>query len=59
LGQKCESEIRKTKSELLKEFELLDISYEAGSLLPGQKERMDTIILELENIWNMEEIKAR
>jgi hypothetical protein len=29
---------------------LLDISYEAGSLLPGQKERMDTIILELENI---------
>jgi hypothetical protein len=59
LGKKCESEIRKTKSELLKEFELLDISYEAGSLLPGQKERMDSIILELETIWNMEEIKAK
>jgi hypothetical protein len=29
------AKIRKTKSELLKEFELLDISYETGSLLPG------------------------
>jgi hypothetical protein len=45
------AEIRKLKSDLLKEYESLDIQYELGCL--------DSILLELEGIWNMEEIKAR
>jgi hypothetical protein len=53
------AEIRKLKSDLLKEYDALDIKYEQGWLLPDQKDRMDTIIAELEGIWNMEEIKAR
>jgi hypothetical protein len=53
------AEIRNMKADLLKEFDLLDIKYESGGLLPGQKDRMNTILLELENIWNMEEIKAK
>lgn len=37
----------------------LDIRQEAGLLLPGERDRMNTIVEELESIWNMEEIKAR
>jgi len=44
------AEIRKAKSEILKEFEVLDMTYEVGDLLPGEKERMDIIISELENL---------
>ena len=44
------SEIKKQKFELLKEFENLDRKYEAGLLLPGQKLKMDDIVKELESI---------
>lgn len=50
---------RKIKADLLKEYEILDLKYETGSLLPRQKDMMDTILIELEGIWNMEEMKAR
>jgi len=50
--------IKKQKRELLKEFEKLDMKYEAGLLLKGDKD-MDLIVQDLENIWNLEEIKAR
>ena len=50
--------IKKQKRELLKEFEKLDMKYEAGLLLTGDKD-MDLIVQDLENIWNLEEIKAR
>jgi hypothetical protein len=30
-------QLRKLKSDLLKEYEVLDIRYETGTLLPGQK----------------------
>jgi hypothetical protein len=53
------AELRKLKSDLLKEYEMLDIRYETGALLPGQKTRMDDILGELESIWSMEEMKAR
>jgi hypothetical protein len=42
---------------LLKDYETLDIKYESGHLLLGEKTRMNTIVVELESIWNMEEIK--
>jgi phosphomevalonate kinase len=42
---------------LLKDYETLDIKYEFGHLLLGEKARMDTIVVELESFWNMEEIK--
>jgi hypothetical protein len=48
------AEIRKLKNDLLKVYDSLDIKYEQGCLLPGQKDRMKTIISELEGIWNME-----
>jgi len=44
------SEIKKQKFELLKEFENLDRKYEAGLLLPGEKLKMDDIVKELESI---------
>jgi len=44
---------------LLKDYETLDIKYESGHLLPGERARMNTIVVELESIWNIEEIKAR
>jgi hypothetical protein len=50
LGKNVNAEIRKAKSEILKEFEVLDMTYEVGDLLPGEKERMDIIISELENL---------
>ena len=53
------AEIKKLKNDLLKEYDHLDNRYELGSLLPGQKERMSDILKELEDIWNMEEMKAR
>jgi hypothetical protein len=51
--------IRKMKNDLLKEYDMLDIKYESGSLLPGQEDRMDVILALLEGIWNMEEVKVR
>ena len=51
--------IKKQKRERLKEFEKLDLKDEAGLLLTGDKDRMDLIVQDLENIWNLEEIKAR
>lgn len=53
------ADIKKRKSKLLKEFDTLDLRYEAGLLLPGEKMKMDDIIKDLENIWSLEEIKAR
>jgi hypothetical protein len=50
---------KETKRELLKEFEKLDLKYEAGLLRTGDKDRMDLIVQDLESIWNLEEIKAR
>lgn len=52
-------ELRKLKQDLLEEYDLLDKKYELGTLPPGQKDRMDTILADLERIWNMEEIKAK
>jgi len=51
--------IKKQKSELLKEFDSLDRRYESGILSPREKERMERIVCELEKIWSLEEIKAR
>lgn len=53
------AEIRKTKVDLLKEYEILDMKYETGDLIRGQKHRIENILIELEGIWNMEEMKAR
>jgi hypothetical protein len=53
------SKIKKLKNGLLKEYDHLDNRYELGGLLLGQEERMGDILKELEDIWNMEEIKAR
>jgi len=44
------AEIRKLKNDLLKEYDLLDYKYESGSLLPGQKDRMEAILKELDGI---------
>ncbi|XP_066365111.1 uncharacterized protein [Miscanthus floridulus] len=51
--------IKKQKREVLKEFENLDLKYEVGLLLPGERNRMDLIVQDIESIWNLEEIKAR
>jgi hypothetical protein len=51
--------LKKKKADLLKEFDILDNKYELGLLLPGEKQRMDTIVCDLEKIWSLEEIKAR
>lgn len=36
-----------------REFEKLDMKYEAGLLLTGDKDRMNLIVQDLENIWNL------
>ena len=51
--------IKKQKREVLKKFENLDLKYEVGLLLPGEGNRMDLIVQDIESIWNLEEIKAR
>lgn len=53
------ADIKKKKNELLKEYDNLDLKYEAGLLLPREKKKMDDIMRDLENIWSLEEIKAR
>jgi hypothetical protein len=53
------AKIRKLKTDLLKEYDELDIRYESGGLLPGQKDRVEVIMIELEKICNMEEFKAK
>ena len=53
------ADIKRKKKELLEEFDSLDTKYESGSLLPGEKMKMDDIMRDLEKIWSLEEIKAR
>lgn len=53
------AEIKKLKTQLLKEFEDLDAKQERGSLSLQDRTRMHTIINDLEALWRMEEIKVR
>lgn len=53
------AEIKKLKKDLLKEFDLLDLKQDAGSLLPEERSRMKNISEDLDRIWCMEEMKAR
>lgn len=50
---------RKQKQDLLKEFDLLDLQLEEGSLDLIGKNRLKEITRDLVAIWRMEEMKAR
>ena len=54
-----DAEIKKNKQNLLKEFEILEVFQESGRLSDSESLRLKEIINELENIWKMEETKAK
>ena len=53
------AEIKKHKQNLLQEFELLDVFQEYGRLSGPETLRLKEILNELEEIWKMEETKAK
>ena len=53
------AEIKKKKSALLEEFDILDVFSEHNQLNDSKKTRMNEIQHELENIWCIEESKAK
>jgi hypothetical protein len=44
------ADIKRKKVELLKEFDILDKRYESGIVVPGEKQKMDNIVSDLEKI---------
>lgn len=53
------SEIRKEKNRLMTIYDSLDMKYENGTLYDNERELMENTLTQLENIWKMEETKAR
>ena len=58
-ARNVDAEIKKNKQNLLKEFEILEVFQESGRLSDSESLRLKEIINELENIWKMEETKAK
>ena len=58
-SRNIESELRKHKSELMSEYDNLDIKSETEELSLDEKGRLDQINAEMQKNWLQEEIKAK
>jgi hypothetical protein len=58
-SRNIEADLRQMKSEMMEEYDTLDIKVESSALSNSELDRLKFIQLEMQKLWLKEEVKAK